>query len=539
MLSGRIGRAWGGRAAAAWAIWGCVVAAAGHEGHDDPRPAQAPAAPTGQARGFVFEDLNRNGKRDEGEPGIPGVRVCNGLDIVYTRSDGAYELPVGDDTILFVIKPADWMTPVDEHKLPKFHYIHKPAGSPPLKYKGVAPTGPLPASVDFPLHRRPEASKFQALIFGDTQPRNQREIDYMAHDVIEPLIGSPALLGVTLGDVVFDDLSLFGSLNATVGKIGIPWYNVLGNHDMNYDAADDRHSDETFERVYGPPYYSFDVGKVHFVVLDNVAWIAKTADKDAHYVSGLGDRQMQWLVNDLKLATPDQLIVLMMHIPLRETKETAAIFAELARFPYTLSLSAHAHFQEHVFFTDKEGWTRAEPHHHVICATVCGSWWGGLKDENGIPHATMSDGAPNGHNLITFDAAQYTIEFRAARRPAEHQMNIYAPEVIAAADAGKTLVTANVFSGNEKTRVQMRVGDGAWAEMTQTTAADPTFVEAVAVEAAVQPPPEHKLPKPTRTPHLWTAAMPGALSKGTHVIEIRATDMFGLTHTGRRFIRVE
>ena len=31
-----------------------------------------------------------------------------------------------------------------------------------------------------------------------------------------------------------------------------------------------------FERVYGPAYYSYDYGSVHFLVLDDVNWIGKT-----------------------------------------------------------------------------------------------------------------------------------------------------------------------------------------------------------------------------------------------------------------------
>ena len=122
-----------------------------HHGHDADHPAsstpvaaQTTTAPTTMAHGFVFNDANANRKRDDGEAGVAGVRVSNGLDIVYTRADGAYELPIGDDTILFINKPTDWMTALDDHQLPKFYYIHKPAGSPKLKYGGVAPTGGCP-----------------------------------------------------------------------------------------------------------------------------------------------------------------------------------------------------------------------------------------------------------------------------------------------------------------------------------------------------------------------------------------------------------
>ncbi len=91
--------------------------------------------------------------------------------------------------------------------------------------------------------------------------------------MVEDLVGVKAAFGVTLGDILFDDLSLFDSFNRTLGKIGVPWYNVIGNHDINFASENDEHSDETYERVYGPAYYSFDYGAVHFLVVDNIHWM--------------------------------------------------------------------------------------------------------------------------------------------------------------------------------------------------------------------------------------------------------------------------
>src|SRR5690606_21146726 len=103
------------------------------------------------ANGVVFEDLNRNGKKERREKGIPGVAVSNGIQVVQTDAQGKYTLPVSDDQIIFVIKPSDYEVPVNENNLPQFFYIHKPNGSPELDFAGVAPTGKLPKSVDFGL----------------------------------------------------------------------------------------------------------------------------------------------------------------------------------------------------------------------------------------------------------------------------------------------------------------------------------------------------------------------------------------------------
>src|SRR5690554_3628968 len=105
------------------------------------------------ARGLVFEDLNGNGKKERREKGIAGVAVSNGIEVVQTDAKGHYELPISDDQIIFVIKPSDYSVPVNENKLPQFYYIHKPAGSPELKFPGVQPTGELPKSVDFEIGR--------------------------------------------------------------------------------------------------------------------------------------------------------------------------------------------------------------------------------------------------------------------------------------------------------------------------------------------------------------------------------------------------
>ena len=42
------------------------------------------------ATGIVYNDVNRNQKRDPGEAGIPKVGVSNGLEIVETDAEGGW-----------------------------------------------------------------------------------------------------------------------------------------------------------------------------------------------------------------------------------------------------------------------------------------------------------------------------------------------------------------------------------------------------------------------------------------------------------------
>ncbi|GIV11496.1 MAG: hypothetical protein KatS3mg020_0987 [Fimbriimonadales bacterium] len=316
------------------------------------------------ANGVVFHDRNRNGIRDAGEPGVPNVLVSNQREVVKTDVQGRYQLPVNDDTILFVVKPRGWMTPLSEDNVPRFYYIHKPNGSIRVQYGGAPPTGPLPASVDFPLYPQRESDRYRALMFGDTQPRDMTEVFYIGRDVVRELIGTKeAAFGVVLGDVLFDNLSLFPALTAMMGQIGVPIYYVLGNHDINFDSPDDQNSDETWHRYFGPNYYAFQWGRAHYIVLDDVVWSGAQGEQRGRYVAGLGERQIEFLRNYLSYVNRNDLIVLLMHIPMGEwpDAERRQVFELLAPFPNTLSYSAHTHVQMHRFFGAESGLERAQP----------------------------------------------------------------------------------------------------------------------------------------------------------------------------------
>ena len=515
------------------------------------------------ATGTVFLDTNGNQVMDDSEEGLSGVRVSNGQDVVLTDDSGKYSLTVSDDTIIFVIKPRGYMTPIDKNRLPKFYYIHKPLGSPDgLGYAGVAPTGPLPESINFPLTEQSEPDTFKALVFGDTQPDNMQEIEWLAHDVVEEVIGTDAVFGISLGDLVGDNLNLFEPLNEVMATVGIPWYNVYGNHDMNRPAKLDKYADETFERVYGPTCYSYDWGPVHFIIIDNVHW-SRDKDNNVIYFSEVGERQLKFIRNDLAFVPKDRLIVISMHIPLTEMRDVQKLMNLLGDRPHTLTLSAHSHVQHDDFIGPEHGWHGDEAHHHHNHATTSGSWWQGTLDEVGIPHTMMRDGAPNGYGIFTFDGNQYTIRFKAARRPIDYQMNIWAPWEVASAETGKTDVLVNIFGGTKRSKVEMRLGEsGKWKPMTYAPQNDPyyqalkerddTYHLERKIHAQLRSTMKERLKEDYQLPqrgskltygveestHIWQLKLPANIPIGTHVINIRTTDMFDQTFTGKRIIRV-
>ncbi|HIG82531.1 MAG TPA: metallophosphoesterase [Verrucomicrobia bacterium] len=489
------------------------------------------------ARGTVFHDKNQNGQRDKGEPGIKNIGVSNGKEVTKTNDEGAWELPHDEDTIFFVIKPRDWSALLNKHNLPQFYYIHKPEGSPKkLKYKGLEPTGPLPESINFALSPKKEPDTFKAIFFGDPQPSTIKQINYIAHDIIAELVGTDAKFGVTLGDIMDNNLDLFPPSNANLALIGIPWYNLVGNHDINFDSQDDAGSDETFHRFFGPNYYSFDHGPVHFIVLDDVEW----SGKRGNYKGGLDEDQLTFVKHDLALVPQEKLIVLMMHIPLINVGNRQKLYRLIEKRPYTMSISGHTHWHAHKLIDEKDGWKGKEPHHHIINVCVSGTWWKGNKDEVAIPHATMRDGAPNGYSIITFDGTKHTLDFKAARQPASYQLSIHAPDQIDPKNEKQQFIYVNVFNGSAKSKVKMRIGEGTdWIPLKKTVENDPYYVELRERETLNSKDGKTQLNPPSPSNHLWKVQIPAGIETGSHLIEIEATDHYGRPHKGNRIIRVE
>ena len=516
------------------------------------------------AKGTVYHDINGNKTMDNNEPGIPNVYVSNGVEIVKTDKNGKYSIPISDDAIIFLIKPKDWMTPVNELNLPQFYYIHKPYGSPEnFTFKGVNATGPLPKNINFPLYTERGKSDFKMIVFGDPQPYNLEEVDFFSENIVSELVGIKGVeFGMTMGDIVGDNLDLLNPINQAVSKIGVPWYNVLGNHDVNFQADRDELSDETFERIYGPPNYAFVYGDVHFIVVDNVIMNDPVGDRG--YIGGLRPDQIEFVKNYLKLVSRDDLIVLTMHIPLvqherfRESDQKE-LFSLLSEFPNTLSISAHSHTQNNTFFHQESShWMGEVPHHHFNVGTTSGNWWNGLRDENDIPLNMMRDGTPNGYSFITFNGTNYIIDWKVSGKPDDYRMNIHTQRGIKVDSSSSALVTVNFFNGSEQSELSFRVlGETEWKKMEKVSTKDPFYsliyerfenFNSLKIKEMWQKDPELKnKPYPlikrmyeaNNSTHLWQSNIGKSLPEGIHIIEVNAKDRYGRLFKDYHSIRIK
>ena len=524
------------------------------------------------ATGVVFRDDDGDGRRSPREPGLVDVRVSNGREVVLTDADGRYAIAAGDEAVLFITKPAGYATPVDANMLPQFYYVHQPAGSPPgLRYPGIPPTGPLPDAVNFPLRERPEPSLFQAILFADTQPQTEKELDYIRDEVVAELIGTEAVFGMTMGDIAYDDLSLLPRLNSIIAQIGVPWRNVPGNHELNLMAAHDRHSLETFKRIYGPPYYAFEYGDAVFFVLDNIFYQGGgevTADNvrgNGGYVAKFDERQLHWLANELAHVPKERLLFLAMHAPLEtflaegvgvNTANRRDLFKLLADRPHLYAVAGHTHTTEHRYFGKEDGFEGPTPFHQHILATVSGSWWSGPFDERGMPTTDQRDGTPNGYHLLEVDGVQVKVRFKAAGAPADHQMRIMIdahhhsrrPDGLRDFRPGELLdgrlsvdqvpaaaIYVNLFDGGPNSKVTFSVNGSQPAQMQRVEQKDPWMQELMARHADTK----KSWVQPVPSSHLWAADLPDDLTPGTYTLSVEAVDEFGQSHHAHRILEIE
>jgi hypothetical protein len=548
------------------------------------------------ATGMVYEDSTGSGVRAPGTKGIHGVLVSNGRDVVRTDADGRYRLSIRDGDVLFIIKPSGWSTPMTERNLPRFYYVHRPNGSPQYLakdmpgadllnpiwfYKGAAPTGARPASLDFGLRRTPEPDEFTTIVFGDTQVSHDKQIDYMAQGTVSELLNAPGIaFGISVGDLVnVGLLHLFGPLNELQAKTGFPWYTLPGNHDQNLVTPDDFMAEEQYRTTYGPTVYAFEYGPVSFLMIGNVRRtpFAKLDKPDAApgtgvpapapYHCGLGDEQWSFVEQYLQTVPTDRQLVISMHMDMKGLPPNPAsvqvppngspdvspggvdptgaftrrLMGLISGRPHTLSISGHAHINRHLFFGSEVGFTGPGKHHHFNTICVRGAGYRGMFNELRIPSCQAEDGVPAGYSYVTFTKDSYRIRYKPSRHPADYQMNVFVPAVMHPRQVAGTTVLANVFASSERSTVNMRINGGAWEPMTFNPQADPSIAWVMN---------EEKTPtswlgskyNPADTPatayHIWEGKLPDRLPEGTHTVEIETVDMFRQRDTKATFFRV-
>lgn len=510
--------------------------------------APAAALPPPCNGGFVFHDQDGNGRRDGDEPLLPGIAVSDGTRIVRTNAQGEYVLPVESGRTTFLIKPAGWRLARREDGLPDFwRHVQREPG-PALKYGGIAEA--FPGCRNFALTRDSRApGQLRTLVFGDPQPRTATEAGYYERGIVEAVMARHGLasaagaapagesaragdLGLTLGDVVHDDLSLYPQMNRATSRLGMAWLHVAGNHDLDFDATRDEDSLLSFRNTYGPDTFAWEEHEASFVLLDNVVY---RPGQSPDYVGGLREDQFAFLAAYLPTLPRERRLVVAAHIPFfdptpgRETFRAAdreRLFALLAPFPHALLLTAHGHVQRHYLHDAASGWRGPQPLHEYNLGAACGAFWSGVPEASGIPVGTMADGTPRGWAELSLEAdARYSLRWQAASGAEAGDIGLHAPKVLRRGAYPAFGVYANVYMALPDAVVEYRVDGGQWQPMQRVARADPRLLaENVRDDLAEGLRGFDRSPEAVASTHLWRGTLPTDLAAGEHRIEVRTQD---------------
>lgn len=455
------------------------------------------------------ENLVLKGRVHNNGVGIAGVAVTDGLNVVTTDKKGNYELLSNNTAELVYISIPSGFAFSNEKKIARFY-------APVTGKEGVLKT-------DFNLEKlEVDDRKHNFVVWADTQMISENDAAVLKtqsapdlRDLVNSYPKGSLFHGIGCGDLVWDRFELFDDYREAIEITGIPFFNVIGNHDMDLDARTDDYSSQTFKKQFGPTYYSFNRGQIHYVVLDDVFFIGQAKK----YIGYLSEKQLQWLEQDLALVKPGSTVVVSLHIPTntgaarrgnREESIGGVVSNRKQLYkilqPYkTHIMSGHTHFNEKW----EEG--NIMEHNH---GAVCGAWWTG---------PICSDGTPSGYGVYEVDGDKIQWYYKSTQHPKTHQVRIYGKGK--SKDSPEEIVV-NVWNWDPLWKVEWYEDGVSKGIMEQRVGLDPWAVE---LYEGVEMPVKHKFVDPTLADHLFFAK-PSGNSKN---ILVKATDRFGNVYEER------
>jgi hypothetical protein len=424
--------------------------------------------------------------------GLADVVISDGYSVVTTDKKGYYELePHPDATAVFVSTPSGYGFNHEKGIVRQYRLLQEVNFKKPVNFELV------------PLDK--DDKEHQFIIWADPQVKNAKDVEKMMTQSVPDVqkfvaaAGTGVLLhGITVGDIVWDNHDLFGEYDKAVAQMGIPFFQCLGNHDMDYRKGGDETSDDTFQQLYGPTNYSFNRGQVHYVVMDNVRYLGTDRDYDGFFAP----YQLEWLQKDLSFVPKDRLIILCVHIPVHSGVKNKEELYALLEGRNVHIMSGHTHYHRNVITG-----TIFEHNH----GTVCGAWWTGPICE---------DGTPCGYGIYQVNGTELSWHYQSTGESADHQLKIHVSEL----DASQKQVQVNIWNHDPAWQTEYLVDGVSKGALEQYEGFD---LQAYASFLGPDLPRTRSFAEPKKTPHLFKAVVPVSARE----IKVVATDRFGKKYT--------
>ncbi len=482
-----------------------------------------------------------------GDSGIPGVAVSDGYEIVLTDADGMYQLKSQKKNgYVFISVPSGYDVPCDGTQPQFFKHLDREAG--------------YVERQDFSLYDAGDQTDHTVLLLGDMHLAGGKNNDRKQFANVTAELnsylsehGGDKVYAFTLGDMTWDlywydrNYCFAQYVNDINAVKNLPVFNTIGNHDHDMKtsvngaasgwAAVDWDTASRFRSDLGPNYYSVNIGKMHYIVVDNIFCTNTTggAAADRVYSEKVSEDNLKWIVGDLKNVAKSTPITVLMHAQLfnQDGKYSLANASSL--------LGCFSGYSDVTFVTghSHKMWTiKKSSFKEHNSGAVCGCWWWAGRYNETLNIA--QDGAPSGYRVMEVKGAESSSYFKGIMRGRDCQFRSYdlnetyiPTSVVAnAGDYGNysvkqssNRILINVWDYDEDWKVEV-TENGVPLVVTRETLYDPLFILAYVGERYGSKYSSVSF-APFQTNHMFTATSFSA----TSTLEIKVTDDEGRVYT--------
>ena len=372
----------------------------------------------------------------DGKP-LSGVAVSDGIQVVRTDAGGRYRMYTDKrQGFVFVITPSGYVAGSEDGIRADF-------------YAPLTKDMYTPEEHDFQLHSE-DQSRYTVAFLTDVHLSNDPNRGDIGtfHETVMPFLrkeiaarkAEGPVYTMNLGDFtheLFWGLYGYGLEDGYKTFLGEQYptlmYSVPGNHDNDPSVVGkdvDRRAESIYRRIFGPTCYSLNIGKEHWVMLDNIIYVnvegkgkkAPGVKGDRSYVHGFSEDAMAFLRADLATLPDDARVILCTHCPiiksdgstyLRPQSQAAELDSLFARFGGVTAYGGHVH---RMLFPESPDY----PHiRQVWLPATSGNMW--VTRPNPL---LAGDGEDAGALFVRFGAGAPEEEYRTALY-GERVMRIY------------------------------------------------------------------------------------------------------------------
>ena len=385
---------------------------------------------------------------------VAGVAVSDGALVTTTDSEGRYYLrSERKNVFVFISIPKNYRVAIDR-AVPQFFQRFKSTRTSTYEQHNfvLAPE---------------ENVKHRVLVWSDTHLANRTDDanqfkKFFKPDIEQQIAKAKSegvkLYAIGLGDLAWDefwyknDYSL-KDYREDISDFDLTIFSSPGNHDNDPSIADDFLAAAGFRENLNPLYYSFNIGDIHYIMMDNTLFKNSGATSNNYnvqdYTEGFTDDQMKWLKGDLATVPEGTTIIFGLHIPWTNRSQSTGKFTYAMPATYRSEVESllskfTVHFISGHTHTNYTNIINSKMREHNI-AGVCGTWWWtGYYSKNKC--RLNGDGSPSGYKIFDIDGSDVKWNFKALARDASYQFRAY--------DLRNSLITRELYCpANKNTNV--------------------------------------------------------------------------------------